>query len=242
MKQRLAAQCQAVQLRMADAYGAYVDLESRYFKASRLGERAVDELQRANAVRSGSAVNATLVASHATGPLFDVTDDDAPRRISTGGRKKQVSRAVTRRRDMRAQQSNLAAQQRHAKATEYKAKRHLNWAEKRLVQLRDDCLESLREYREAGYKLRQMELQLNNFDMRNVSIQRMVQLAGISSEYADRLLVSWKSNGYVHLYFGGLESPDGIGHGHYVLNADHQLVYARDPFKPRGAHNRRAVA
>lgn len=42
----------------------------------------------------------------------------------------------------------------------------------------------------------------------------------------------------VHIYFGGIGSPDGEHHGHYALNFDTgKLTYRRDPFKPHGGHN-----
>lgn len=41
----------------------------------------------------------------------------------------------------------------------------------------------------------------------------------------------------VNLYFGGVGEPNGPGHAHYVMDANGNLTYKREPFDPHGAQN-----
>lgn len=65
----------------------------------------------------------------------------------------------------------------------------------------------------------------------------LAEKAGVPYEYRDKVWVSKKPDGTINLYFGGVDMPDGPGHGHYVLNANGVVTYARNPFDPHGAHN-----
>ena len=40
-----------------------------------------------------------------------------------------------------------------------------------------------------------------------------------------------------NIYFGGVGKPDGLGHGHYVMDPGGNVTYRRDPFDPHGAQN-----
>jgi hypothetical protein len=44
-------------------------------------------------------------------------------------------------------------------------------------------------------------------------------------------------DGTVNIYFGGFGSPDGPGHGHYVMDPSGTVTYARDPSDEHGAQN-----
>lgn len=65
----------------------------------------------------------------------------------------------------------------------------------------------------------------------------LAQRAGIPFQYLDDVYVSIDTEGNVNIYFGGLGSPEGPGHGHYVMDRDGNLVYARDPLSDHGSHN-----
>lgn len=69
-------------------------------------------------------------------------------------------------------------------------------------------------------------------DKRELAIQ-----AGVPSQYLDDVWVSRDTNGNVNIYFGGAGSPNGPGHGHYVLDASGNVIYQRDPYDPHGSHN-----
>lgn len=61
--------------------------------------------------------------------------------------------------------------------------------------------------------------------------------AGVPHQYRDNVWVSTKPDGTVNIYFGGTGRPNGPGHGHYVMDANDNVTYMRDPFDPHGAHN-----
>jgi hypothetical protein len=61
--------------------------------------------------------------------------------------------------------------------------------------------------------------------------------AGVPYQYRDNVYVSTEADGIVSIYFGGLGSPDGPGHGHYVMDAYDRIIYRRDPFDPHGSQN-----
>lgn len=61
--------------------------------------------------------------------------------------------------------------------------------------------------------------------------------AGVPFQYRNNVHVSVKPDGTVNVYFGGVGTPDGPGHGHYVLSPSGTVTYRRDPFDPHGAHN-----
>jgi len=49
--------------------------------------------------------------------------------------------------------------------------------------------------------------------------------------------VSRQADGMVNIYFGGVGTPNGLGHGHYVMDQYDRVVYRREPFDPHGAEN-----
>lgn len=67
---------------------------------------------------------------------------------------------------------------------------------------------------------------------------RLIALqAGVPARYLDNIQVVHKDDGTTHIYFGGIGNPGGPYHGHYVLNADGVLEYARLPYAAGGGHN-----
>lgn len=61
--------------------------------------------------------------------------------------------------------------------------------------------------------------------------------AGVPYQYRDNVYVSKDTDGTVSIYFGGIGRPDGLGHGHYVMDDLGKVLYRRDPFDSHGAHN-----
>ena len=61
--------------------------------------------------------------------------------------------------------------------------------------------------------------------------------AGVPLQYQDDVWISMEPNGNVNIYFGGVDKPDGPGHGHYVMGRNGVVTYRRDPFAPHGAQN-----
>lgn len=65
----------------------------------------------------------------------------------------------------------------------------------------------------------------------------IAERAGVPAQYCDNVWISRKPDGTVHIYFGGIDKPDGDGHGHYVMEASGKVTYRRDPFDPHGGQN-----
>ncbi|MEO5949359.1 MAG: hypothetical protein ABIP74_03070 [Candidatus Saccharimonas sp.] len=61
--------------------------------------------------------------------------------------------------------------------------------------------------------------------------------AGVPYQYRDNVHVSKDSSGNTNIYFGGSGTPDGPGHGHYVLDSRGKVTYKREPFDAHGAQN-----
>lgn len=74
-------------------------------------------------------------------------------------------------------------------------------------------------------------------EQRRSEKRRLAERAGVPSEYLDDVWVTTKPDGTVHFYFGGVGSPDGPGHGHYVMETSGHISYRRNSFDPHGAHN-----
>lgn len=65
----------------------------------------------------------------------------------------------------------------------------------------------------------------------------LAEKAGVPYEFRDSVWVSKQSDGTVNIYFSGVGKPNGLGHGHYVMNASGEVTYRRNPHEPHGAQN-----
>jgi hypothetical protein len=65
----------------------------------------------------------------------------------------------------------------------------------------------------------------------------IAQRAGVPHRYLDNVWLSTQSDGMINIYFGGVGTPNGLGHGHYVMDQHDRVVYKREPFDPHGAQN-----
>lgn len=57
--------------------------------------------------------------------------------------------------------------------------------------------------------------------------------AGVPEKYHDNLYVDRKRDGSINIYFGGAGKPNGLGHGHYRLDANSKVTCRYLPFTPR---------
>lgn len=77
-------------------------------------------------------------------------------------------------------------------------------------------------------------------ELKSASRKRRKEIAakaGVPIKHQDDVWISTEPNGNVSIYFGGVDKPDGLGHGHYVMDRNGAVIYRRDPFTPHGAHN-----
>lgn len=72
---------------------------------------------------------------------------------------------------------------------------------------------------------------------RNDDKRTVAERAGVPRQYLDNIWVSKKPDGTINIYFGGIGSPNGLGHGHYTMDTRGDVTYKREPFDPHGAQN-----
>lgn len=65
----------------------------------------------------------------------------------------------------------------------------------------------------------------------------VAERAGVPHQYLDDVWVAKQADGIINIYFGGVGKPNGLGHGHYVMDQYDRVIYRRDPFDPHGAQN-----
>jgi len=93
-----------------------------------------------------------------------------------------------------------------------------------------------------GYQDKKREFQLakERFDdhraVRMAAKQDAVFSAGLQ-HYGHEVLVKHQEDGSTSIYFGGVGTPDGPGHAHYVVDQFGNITYRRDPFADRGPQN-----
>lgn len=92
----------------------------------------------------------------------------------------------------------------------------------------DDASESFRERLEALNQVDEVEKVLN---------KAIAEEAGVPSEFLNDVVVIINDDGTIHIYFGGIGSPLGYGHGHYVMTSEGAIIYKRRVFGSRGPHN-----
>lgn len=72
---------------------------------------------------------------------------------------------------------------------------------------------------------------------RKESKRAIAEKAGVPFQYRDSVWVTTEPDGTTNVYFGGLGSPNGPGHGHYVLDRSNNVTYRRDPLDLHGSQN-----
>lgn len=100
---------------------------------------------------------------------------------------------------------------------------------------------------QAAYSLAERNYQLaRGIDPlwhRNYTHRELATLAEVDTVYiigarhANNLKIRTTPSGEVNIYYGGIGTPDGEGHGHHTLSPQEKLHYKREPFEPRGPHN-----
>lgn len=106
---------------------------------------------------------------------------------------------------------------------------------------------ALKEYKEANKRLRatgraleiaaeradkaQTALKRAKSALRSARRQRDILFAAHAAiiEYVDNMEIHYKIGDGCDIFYGGLEKPCGIGHGHVVIDNRGQVVYKRDP-------------
>lgn len=126
-----------------------------------------------------------------------------------------------------------------------RAKDNFDQAKRRHDQAKEDHQRKQAEFKRAkadfdqtaaAFRSRLEEVQAES-KRRKDDRRSIAERAGVPYEYLDNVWISEKPDGTINIYFGGVDRPDGIGHGHYVMDPGGSVTYRRDPFDPHGAHN-----
>ena len=95
-------------------------------------------------------------------------------------------------------------------------------------------------YRDKKHEFR---LAKERFDDRKAQLEGarrdLAIRAGDPSYYGDEVIAKNEPGGKTSVYFGGVGSPDGPGHAHYVIDEFGNLTWRREPHESRGRHNAR---
>lgn len=82
-----------------------------------------------------------------------------------------------------------------------------------------------------------LEIVRSERNARRTDYRRIAERAGVPYEYLDSIRVRQDPDGGYNIYFGGVDTPDGSGHGHYAVDSSGHVTYRRNPFDPHGAQN-----
>lgn len=74
-------------------------------------------------------------------------------------------------------------------------------------------------------------------NLRQEKDRHLASKIGVPSQYLDSFKVRYNLDGGVDIFFGGVGTPDGPGHGHYASDRFGKVTYRRDPFDPHGSQN-----
>ncbi len=125
-----------------------------------------------------------------------------------------------------------------AKAQFAQAKTAYNRAKEDHVRKQDEFKRAKAEFIKAKEAFHnRLELVQAESKKRNNDKRALAEKAGVPYQYRDNVYVSREPDGTVNIYFGGLGTPDGFGHGHYAIDNSGKVAYSRDPMEQHGAQN-----
>lgn len=133
----------------------------------------------------------------------------------------------------------LATEHKKAKQALFDAKQAIEVAESRVLETEIAYGQADRRYAAAQqhYEARQAQARRE--------WRRAASRAGVPHFFHDQLYIETKvtdkEEEETHIYFGGLFSPEGEHHGHYILTEPGKVRYKRDPFQPHGPHNHLSI-
>lgn len=87
-----------------------------------------------------------------------------------------------------------------------------------------------------AFQVRLAELKTAN-SKRKDNNRAIAAKAGVPYQYRDNVHISEDPDGTVNIFFGGVGTPDGPGHGHYSMDRGGHVTYRRPPFGEHGHQN-----
>lgn len=161
------------------------------------------------------------------------------------GYKAEAQRLVTERRQLVEEIKGAKARLESAKAVFSRAKADFAIVKQRFEKTKQDHEQAQVDFKLAkdafneSVKLFRLRLEQvkNDSKKRKKDKIALAIKAGIPAEYIDRCWIKIDSEGNVNIYFGGIDTPDGPGHGHYCMNKFGKITYRREPLDSHGPQN-----
>jgi hypothetical protein len=126
----------------------------------------------------------------------------------------------------------------HAKDYFDRAKREHDSAKDDHDRKQTDFSRAKKEFDEAANAFRtRLETVRAESQRKRDEKRSLAERAGVPYQYRDSVWISRQPDGAVNIYFGGIGNPNGLGHGHYAMDASGHVTYRRDPFNTRGSQN-----
>lgn len=88
----------------------------------------------------------------------------------------------------------------------------------------------------AAFQERLSELRIENTKRKERNRDIAIK-AGVPYRYVNAVYVSEDPDGTINIYFGGIDKPDGFGHGHYSMDGSGKITYRRNPSENHGSKN-----
>lgn len=237
------------------------DVMNRAYDAKQVAYEAQDHSwQRYQAVRNANgpridALNAQQETAYQNmrrsfgfaSDAHDLRDGASARRLADEGHayKAESQACVTERRQLveqirtaRAEYEATKPAFQYAKDTFDTAKRAFNQAKSEHEAAQEAFKKARSEHDAAknAFKARLEVVKAEQQRRRNDN-RSLATRAGVPYQYLDDMKLSTDSEGNINIYFGGVGTPDGPGHGHYVVSRNGEVTYSRNPFDPHGAQN-----
>lgn len=161
------------------------------------------------------------------------------------GHKEEAQRCVAERRqlvgEIRSARSKLEPYQRefqHAKDEFFRTKSAFETAKSEHERAQAEFKRRKAEFDQAvkAFQDRLTKVKAEN-KKRSDDKRSIAEKAGVPHQYRDKVWVSKQPDGTTNIYFGGVGKPNGLGHGHYVMDRSGKVTYRRDPFDPHGKQN-----
>jgi len=205
-----------------------IHAEFKEAKESRDGARYQIWLMRDLLAKAGNEIRTTRESVRENQELHDQMQRQADRLFRSGNAKKGRDK-VARRNKFGAATRESRAKLRELSAHTAELEEQLRWLKAELdIPMRDD------RYCRARHAIMEALYDAERFDEQALLKKaEYVYNAGIPASVPLDEILYYLDDSKVHLFYGGHESPDGAGHGHYVLavgaDGTYTILYERMP-------------
>lgn len=225
---------------------AYDTQRDTWESAQRVREQNGPQIDKLNAQQEAAFQNMKRAYENASA-AYERRDGASAKSYAEEGRryKEESQRYVDERRRLVADIRTAKARLDAIKPTFQRAKDSYDSARRMFDSAKEDHAKTQTEFKAAkadfDQAARAFQARLNI--VRSVTTRRndekrsLAEKAGVPHQYRDKLWVSTDADGNTNIYFGGVDKPNGPGHGHYVMDTSGKVTYKREPFDPHGSQN-----